>query len=422
MNVGLPVPANRRLIAVLQNPLLFSLYADIVTPDDMPLAESGEVTAFRVVDEFWERRVVGLSRGLRAVGDSESSQEAKAFAVAYLADRSLAGDFKISLDATSQSVSAGVQMLVREGVLRPQGTTSVVWIHDWIREFAIVNRLLDGIESDTAINLARAVAGCQNDSAARSAATGGVKRVLSRRADGAVQYLSELWILNKGLAREALAVVIEGPASGIVLAELPEEMLLEAVTLAVELGALQWEDQVASLPSEPFFGGVGDELHARVVRLEIDLLPEGAVPQPQVILRLVSRDRLRLDSGRGSTRGTIHSLLGAVARAKLFHDNSVVDWLVHLGSIAPGFELAELAKTVKGMIDQGEASRANRVFQSILGFASAERAKEDYKAARDWTRTVYQGGRRSAGAAALVEWTRGNLGGNITRTLRPDRS
>jgi hypothetical protein len=41
-DVGLPVPENKRLIAALRNPLLLSLYADIVTPQDMPLVESGQ--------------------------------------------------------------------------------------------------------------------------------------------------------------------------------------------------------------------------------------------------------------------------------------------------------------------------------------------------------------------------------------------
>src|SRR5262249_34269427 len=63
--VGLPVPANPSLVDVLRTPILFSLYAGIATREDMPLAESGEVTAFQVIEAFWHRTILRASVGLR---------------------------------------------------------------------------------------------------------------------------------------------------------------------------------------------------------------------------------------------------------------------------------------------------------------------------------------------------------------------
>jgi hypothetical protein len=310
------------------------------------------------------------------VGDSESSQHAKALAVAYLADRSLAGDLTISIENVSETIAAGVQMLLSEGVVRQQGGTSVVWIHDWIREYAMVCRLLDGLDSEAAESLAAAVVSCEDDTAARSAAAGCVKWILSRSGgDEAARYLSELWSGNKGLAREALLVVIEGPGSSIRLADLPEELLLEAVTLAAELGASQWKDQVASLPRGPFFGGVGEELHARVVRFEVEVSSEDDPPTPETVLRLISRDLERLEAGHGSTLGTVRSLLKAAARGRLFHEDIVADWLVRLGSFAHEHDLVELCRIVKAMITQGEVANAGRVFRSVLGDPSSARGK-----------------------------------------------
>lgn len=195
-SAGLRVPSNPRLMAVLQNPFLLSLYADVVTHDDMPLAESGEATAFLVVDEFWKRRVRGVSIGQRAVGESDASQEPKRKAAVFLGERALAGDLVVRRDSTDPQVSSGIEMLLREGVLREQGAEAVAWIHEWFREYAVIDRLLSRLNEPSAITLARRIAAdCAVDHVARSAAAGSMKWVVANPAVGSPQeFLSELWL------------------------------------------------------------------------------------------------------------------------------------------------------------------------------------------------------------------------------------
>ena len=125
---------NREAYDALQNPFLLSLYANIVTPEDMPLAESGEVTAFLVVEDFWKRRVRGVSDGQRAVGLSELSQEPKRKSAVILSDKTLAAELVLIADTDDPQVISGVEMLLREGVIREQGADAVAWIHEWFKD------------------------------------------------------------------------------------------------------------------------------------------------------------------------------------------------------------------------------------------------------------------------------------------------
>ena len=93
--VDLRVPTNRALLDLLKNAFLFRIYADAVSEDELPLADHGEVTAFDIVEAYWNRRVIAESQGQRAVGNPFASDTAKCAAVGYLADRTLAGDSAI---------------------------------------------------------------------------------------------------------------------------------------------------------------------------------------------------------------------------------------------------------------------------------------------------------------------------------------
>src|SRR5262249_33874543 len=155
-------------------------------------------------------------------------------------------------------------------------------------------------EAATAIALARrVVADCPIDHVARSAAAGAMKWVMANPAAGSpTQLLSELWSLDQGLAREALAVVLEGSPSSLAFGELGDAMLVEAVTFAVHLGATQWGDHVARLADRRFLGTHGDDLHAVSVEYELQVAAGAGEPAPETVQRLVARDLARLRAGR----------------------------------------------------------------------------------------------------------------------------
>jgi hypothetical protein len=372
---GLRVPANPRLIQALQNPFLLSLYADVVTPGDMPLAESGEATAFLVIDEFWKRRVRGVSEGQRAVGESEASQEPKWRAAVFLGDRMLAGDLAVSRAAADAQVNAGLEMLLREGVIREQGAGAVAWIHEWLREYALVDQLLSRCEVPSAVTLARRIAAdCPIDHVARAAAAGGVKWVVANPAAGTpAVFISELWSRAPGLAREALAILLEGPPSALALGDLADDILVEAVTLAVHLRATQWGADVARLADGRFFGPLGDKLHDITVQYELTVAPGPGEPAGDTVRRLVDRDLRRQNAGRGTLLRTFATLMEKIVVTASFRDVTVQSWLVALSGTVNEFSFGTFRDALSGILAAGEVGTAYAMFRSAVGLANAAR-------------------------------------------------
>jgi hypothetical protein len=140
--VGLPVPANRSLIDVLRTPLFFFLYARVASREDMPLAQSGEVTGFGVIEAFWQRTVLSTSVGHRALGDEEQSQHPKRLAAEHMVRQTLDGNTLLRPGTCPADVSAGYETLRREGVIISQGTHAYRWAHDWLREYALIDYVL----------------------------------------------------------------------------------------------------------------------------------------------------------------------------------------------------------------------------------------------------------------------------------------
>lgn len=375
--VGLPVPINRRLLQVLQNPFLFSLYAAVVTPGDMPLAESGEATAFLVVDQFWKRHVRGISIGQRAVGNDEYSQEPKRKAAVHLAARALAGDLVTKRESADPQVVAGIEMLRREGVLREHGADAVAWVHDWIREYAIIDCLLSRLNEPSAVSLARQIAAdCHVDHVARAAAAGGIKWVVANPESGSpATYLSELWAANRGLAREALAVLLEGSAEVFQLADLSDELLLEALTLAINLNSPQWGAQVAGLPEGRFLGNERAELRALAVEYELRIVPGTGQPAAATVERLVARDLARLRAGGSYSRGAYRLLLEKAVSTDAFRTASVHEWLVATGEVNDSIVLSDLLEAITEKISVGAADVAHEFFRAAAGLTIPFRRK-----------------------------------------------
>jgi hypothetical protein len=274
--VGLQPPRNRALLDCLKNTFLLSIYAQTVNEHEMPLVERGEVTAFTVIEAYWRRRVTAESQGMRAAGDPSTSAASKREAAAYLADRTLAGDLVIKRPAGGGAVSAGIESLCREGVLLDRSTSTVMWSHSWLREYSAIDCLVGRIPLPNVNTIAADVCAIDVDHAARDAAVGGCKWILAHRNLGQVEdYLSALYRRTRGLAREALAILLEDSPAHLQLANLHPELLNEALCLATAMKASQWSDQVASLPDSLFTGPGGPQLSRAVLRYESEVIRDG---------------------------------------------------------------------------------------------------------------------------------------------------
>jgi hypothetical protein len=273
-------PRNESLLKVLRIPFLLSLYARIATPSDLPLEDSGEVTAFQVVEKFWSMRVRAPSEGHRLVGESEESSAAKRASAKYLAERTREGSLAIPRPDRDLLVQQGIQMLLHEGVLIAQGTYSVRWFHDWLREYALVDLIISDIESIGPLQLAQRIILLADqehrpDYVVRAAAVGGAKWIVAKGGEwGPIEdYLGRLHDRFPGIASEAISVLIEGPEGGLRLARLPQQLLLDAIHLAIGLRAPQWTTQILTLPPQAFLGLLGPQLHRVVTDFELEVMP-----------------------------------------------------------------------------------------------------------------------------------------------------
>ncbi|HEX4129569.1 MAG TPA: hypothetical protein VHZ24_05965 [Pirellulales bacterium] len=375
--VGLPVPSNGRLVEVLRNPFLLSLYADIITPAEMPLAESGEVTAFRVLDEFWQRRVRGVSVGQRAVGDSELSQEPKRQAAVFLGTQSLAGTLVIERTGLDANVEKGIEMLLREGVLRPQGAAAVTWAHEWLREYALLETLIARLDTVSPVSLAKIIhQSCTTDHVARVAAAAGLKWIVAHPAVGSPQdYLAALAQHQAGLAREALIVLLEGSPIPGILAQLSDELLAEALTLAVSLRVPHWGEQVAALDEARFFGPVGDRLHAIGVEYELKIAPGAGQPSLDTVRRLTARDLKRWQAERASYLKTVAPLLENIIATAAYGEPHVDEWLIRLGGVSDQCFFGQIRDAITGLIAVGAFDMAHDVYRTTLGLANTQRGE-----------------------------------------------
>jgi hypothetical protein len=366
---GMPEPSNVRLVEALRNPFLLSLYAEIVTPEDMPLAESGEVTAFLVVDEFWKRRVRGVSEGQRTVGESEQSREPKRAAALYLSEKTLSGELVVGRGSGDSQLASGIEMLLNEGVIRERGNAAVVWIHDWIREYALVDVLVSRCDSESAQALARRIlADCGIDYVGRSAAAAGMKWVVANPSRGTPSdFLAELWSKNPGYAREALAVLLEGSSVGVSLSDLTDDLLVEAINLATHLRATQWGGEVGGLADKRYFGVAGDRLHTAGVEYELTVAQGDGEPEPETVRRLVDRDRRRWHGGKPSVLVTVAILLEKIITTGVFHDTTVRSWLVDVAGYPNQYILGRVRDAMAAIISAGDVETGLSMFRALVG-------------------------------------------------------
>jgi hypothetical protein len=186
--------------------------------------------------------------------------------------RTMEGEIALVRACCSADAASGVEMLVREGVLIRHGSHTVRWMHNWVREYAIVDHLVAGIDSPGLRCLLDAITEIPIDHVARSAATGGAKWVHAHPEWGTLQaYLVELSKRRPGHASEVLADLILGNAELLDLAALPPLVLIEAVHQATLLKARQWQKQIAELPLDLFAADVGPRLHEVALQYDVEM-------------------------------------------------------------------------------------------------------------------------------------------------------
>jgi hypothetical protein len=274
--VGLPGPTNHELLQALRNAFLLSLYAKIATVQDMPLGVSGSVTAFQVVREFWQRRVRAPSEGHRCLGPEEESSATKRAAILYLVDETRKGKIVIRLPRDDARTERGIRMLAFEGVLQEYGTHAVGWIHDWLREYALVDSLVGELQHPGTAQLAGHVCRIEIDHLARTVAVGVAKWVIADSRCGPIeQYLLAVHQRKRGLASDAIASLLEDSSRTLRLESLSDVLLIETVDLARKMKMPQWAGQISSLPEARFAGPDGAKLLHHVNQYELEISDDG---------------------------------------------------------------------------------------------------------------------------------------------------
>lgn len=365
--VGLPAPVNRRLIEILRNPLLLSLYASFVSVDDMPLAQSGEATAYSVIDEFWKRRVRGGSIGLRLDGEEKAAIERKRKAARYLANQSL-GETRVLTRSDDPDTSSGIEMLLREGVVLEYGLDAVVWIHDWLREYAIVEALRGGTTDATAIAFAKQIdVNLLPDAVARSAAAGGMKWVLSDPSVGtAPGFLQNVWDVNQGAARDAMIVLLESPCLPSSLGQLSDALLVEFTTFAVSLGVSHWQSEIVGLGESRFDSVCGDDLHSIVVDYELNTCCVEALPSRSTLERLLLRDVRRCRAGKPRRIRTFRLLIEKAVAGYSLNSGVIRDWLRYVSTVSGQQTLGEICKAIASLSDRNHIDLANEMLRAAM--------------------------------------------------------
>jgi hypothetical protein len=167
--------------------------------------------------------------------------------------QTLLGELLLRPGNCAADVEDGFHTLQREGVVTSQGTHAYRWVHDWVREYALVDYLVSVNGHQTMAELLDEIATLPVDHVGRTAAVAGLKWIIAHPEWGTPQqYLVELRQRNSGYASDALAVLVEEDARRLVLADLPTPLLVELIEQARLIRAWQWREQVAALPASRF--------------------------------------------------------------------------------------------------------------------------------------------------------------------------
>ena len=268
-DADMPVPESEALLQCLRNSFLLSLYARMATPTDLPLRTSGEVTGFHVIEVYWKRRVVAESQGLRGGMAGNATSHHKRRAVAYLQARMLNGDQVVSRAEEDADEASGIDTLLREGVLSSHSINSVRWSHDWLHQYALIDNLVQNTYAPSPERLAEIIVGIAVDHVRRTACVAATKWIINRAEWGPVsRFLTSLYGRCPQLPSEALPVLVESSHEAVALAELPVDLVIEFIEVAIQLHAVHWANAVSALPEQLFDGPSGPALLDAVTRFD----------------------------------------------------------------------------------------------------------------------------------------------------------
>ena len=136
----------------------------------------------------------------------------------------------------------------------------------------ILDRIIEDIADPSPCRLVTGLTVISHDAVQRTACVAAAKYVLAHPEWGPIEeFLNALFELRPQLCSEALRVVVEGAASRLRLRELAVALIVEAIEIAIQIGARQWSEAVADLPTDLFIGEDGDRLFNVVVQYETEV-------------------------------------------------------------------------------------------------------------------------------------------------------
>ena len=259
-SVGLPAPSNQSLLNLLSNPFLFDVFAKTLESGESLFDNDANVGAFRIIDEFWKRRVTAVSVGSRLVGEQSKSPICKRSAVSFLGQQSKNG-IELMRESEIPDVMNGIQMLVHEGIVKPFPGNRYRWKHAWFREYALVEVIHGVADDDGPRSLADVVSAIEAVHVARDATKGIYKSLLARKTtECSMSFIDRVFALRAPLARTLIEDVVLGDPRHVELRSLSPALLIEFLELATVLDCDRWLLQASEIPDEFYLGECGGDV------------------------------------------------------------------------------------------------------------------------------------------------------------------
>ena len=255
--VGLPTPKNKSLLKLLRNPFLFSVFAKTLESSESLFDNDTDVSAFRIIEEFWHRRVNSVSVASRLVGEASKSPICKRSAVSFLGQQTKDGT-ELMHESENPDAMNGIQMLVREGVVEAFPGSRYRWKHAWFREFALVETIHGIATDDSPCSLANVVCEIEHVYVARDATKGIYKSLLARNTpEYSMSFLDRVFAMRAPLARTLIEDVVLGDPRHVELCSLSPALLIEFLEMATVQDCDHWLPQLSELPDEFYSGEFG---------------------------------------------------------------------------------------------------------------------------------------------------------------------
>ena len=354
-NQQITVPSNSRMIDVLRNPLLLSLFAQDAT------ASTGQSLAGRAsgfyssIRSFMRRRIGSDSQGLRS-RSRERSLDEKLAAFVEAQRLSLQGMVVFEGEAATR---AGLNTLVNEGVFLSTTHNVYRWRHDAFREYAITEHVIGAVSNLTATNIIAELRSLESPAVRSVAATGIVRWLVDSISPNLslTEYLRALWAEDSGLARDALSVALREYNGALIFDSFPTEMLIEAIEFARQLKLDKWARALGNLSPRHFEHPRRDDLLYLLVTYRLPALPRDQQ------LAALEESIVNFDLTK-TTRRTLDAVLTAIKERDGITSAAVRKWLSSLQ--LNEFDAVDLLEHAVNMFDAGYREDAVEVVRAAL--------------------------------------------------------